>query len=479
MKYAIIPLLLLFQVAYGQNNESENPLFQKSLNRDSIRADFATLYNLTNTIHPGEFMFCRKQEFDKCYDSLKNSIQSDISVVEYYKITATLMAKIKDGHTVVDRGNISTLLKDQLTFPYNLYKINDAYYLNKTPLTDNNLSGCKVLKINGKDIHAIIKTIRSYLCIEGENETAINSQLMNFPFYYFIYEQSEIFEIEYEEGQTSKTIRLKGVEFPTFYKAVYEKQEPLSTDFFNNKIAILKVRTFSNGYNDYDRKIAEEQLDAFFSKLDSLKTTDLILDLRGNSGGAPEMANDLFSYLTNKPYYYFAYIGMKYNSVKEWKHFAQFPNKIDEIDLSQTKIINGLNCYTPTTENRVDYWYFEKQQNKPNYFKGNIHVLINGGCFSTTGHLLALMRNYSIGTFYGEYSQGSNYSNSGMQAFIMPYSKTLVWIPFMQFKMNTPKFKYDPKGIKPDVELEKEPNDLKKHFDRIQDYVIQKIETRK
>ena len=62
-----------------------------------------------------------------------------------------------------------------------------------------------------------------------------------------------------------------------------------------------------------------------------------------------------------------------------------------------------MNCYTDT--NVTDYWWFEKQQNKPNYYKGKIEVLMNGGCFSTTGHLLALMREYKIGKFYGEYSQ--------------------------------------------------------------------------
>lgn len=94
----------------------------------------------------------------------------------------------------------------------------------------------------------------------------------------------------------------------------------------------------------------------------------------------------------------------------------------------------------------------KQQQNKSNYYKGNIRVLINGGCFSTTGHLLALMREYNIGKFYGEYSQGSNYSNSGGQAFVLPYTKTLVWIPTFQFKMRTSNFRSDPKGIKPDMD---------------------------
>jgi hypothetical protein len=89
------------------------------------------------------------------------------------------------------------------------------------------------------------------------------------------------------------------------------------------------------------------------------------------------------------------------------------------------------------------------------------------------------MREYKIGKFYGEYSQGSNYSNSGGQAFVLPYSKTLVWIPTFQYKMKTPNFQYDPKGIKPDIEIQIKPNDLKTKFDRQMDYVIKIIEENK
>lgn len=212
-------------------------------------------------------------------------------------------------------------------------------------------------------------------------------------------------------------------------------------------------------------------MDAFFAKTDSLKIRNLIIDLRDNSGGAAEIANYLFSYLVNVPYSYIEYIGAKYSSVKAWKHYARFPDNIEEINLEETKRLHGLNCYT-STNSSDDYWWFKKQENKANFYKGQVSVLINGGCFSTTGHLLSLMREYKVGKFYGEYSLGSNYSNAGGQAFVLPYSKTLVWIPTSLYKMRTPHFINDPKGIKPDVEIPIQPNDLKTKFDRQLDFIV-------
>lgn len=475
----LIPILTLtINFAFAQNTVVKNLLLDKTLKKDSIISEFTELYNLTNTIHPGQFMFCSKNEFDNTYLSLKKKIETDLSIVEYYKLTATLMAKIKDGHTAVDRTQITSLLKARLVFPFSIYKIKNDFYFDKSTEENKNYTGLKILKINGKDIHLIINEIQKYIHLEGKNETGLNTRFRNFPFYYFIFNQTEKFEVEYlDENKIKQKRFIKGISFETFTKSNAGKTEPLTTEFRTNDLAIMKFHSFENGYNESDRKVTEKQLDDFFAQLDSLKTKNLILDLRDNGGGAAEIASYLFSYLTNKPYYYFDYVGAKCSSVKEWKHYAQYPDNIEEIDLKETKFKNGLNCYTATDS--TDYWWFEQQQNKPNFYKGKISVLINGGCFSTTGHLLALMREYEIGIFYGEYSQGSNYSNSGGQAFVLPYSKTLVWIPTFQYKMKTPNFTNDPKGIKPDIEIQIEPNDLKTKVDKPMNFLIKQIETNK
>ncbi|WP_312313793.1 S41 family peptidase [Empedobacter brevis] len=425
LKFLIPIITLTINFAFAQNAEVKNVLLEKTLKKDSIISEFTELYNLTNTIHPGQFMFCSKNEFDKTYLNLKNSIKSDLSVVEYYKLTATLMAKIKDGHTAVDRTQIIKLLNDRLVFPFSVYKINNNYYLYKSTSENNEYVGLQIVKINGKEINSIVKEIRKFTHLEGENETGLNTRFNHFPFYYFIFNQTDKFQIEYIDKNNHKQKKvLKGITFETYTKSIAENITPLQTEFKTNNLAVLKFHSFANGYDETNRKIAEKQLDNFFTQLDSLKTKNLIIDLRDNSGGSADIASYLFSYLTNKPFYYLDYQGS-------------------------------------------------------NYYKGNISVLINGGCFSTTGHLLALLREYKIGKFYGEYSQGNNYSNAGGQAFVLPYSKTLVWIPTFQYKMKTPNFEYDTKGIKPDIEIQIEPTDLKTKFDRQMEYVIKKIEQNK
>lgn len=468
--------LFLFTLnpVFGQQKKSENPLFDKSLNKDSIKAEFETLYNLTNTIHPGQFMFCTKREFDKTYRRLQKSIKTDLSVVEYYRRTATLMAKIKDGHTAADPSHITSLLQKRLVFPFRIRKIKDNYYLANAAPENSDFIGLRILKINGKSIQTVVSELRKYIHLEGENETGLNIKFRNFPFYYFVYNARETFEIEYIDSNNQKQKEtFNGIPFNEYSAIIAEFKAPMNMEFLSNDVALLKFHSFANGYNPEERAAAEKELDQFFNQLDSLKTHDLIIDLRGNSGGAAEIANYLFSYLHSKPYHYFDYAGAKYTNTDSWKHYAQYPENNGNIDTNETKLIHGLHCYTNTDS--TDYWWFEEQQNKANYFRGNVSVLIDGACFSTTGHFLALLKEHNIGQIYGEYSQGSNYSNSGGQAFTLPYSKSVIWIPTFQFKMKTPNFFYDPKGIKPDIEIPIEPMDLKTHFDRVMDFVVKKM----
>jgi hypothetical protein len=183
-----------------------------------------------------------------------------------------------------------------------------------------------------------VKEIEKFIHLEGRNETGLNTRFKNFPFYYFVLNQTNQFEIEYlDQNNHKKKQKFNGITFETHTQNISEKIEPLTTEFRTNNLAILKFHSFENGYNEKDRKIAEKQLDDFFIQLESLKTRNLIIDLRDNSGGAAEMANYLFSYLTDKTFYYFDYVGAKYNTVKEWKHFAQYPENIEEIKFERNK----------------------------------------------------------------------------------------------------------------------------------------------
>lgn len=478
MKY-LLPLIFISSIAFGQNKEADNSVFTKTLNKDSILKEFSILNNLLNSVHPGQFMHCTKSTFDSCYDSLSKSIQTDLSAEEYYCKTSLLISKIKDGHTWVDNSLIKNQLQNKLVFPFSIYNINNQFIINKSGTNEYNpFIGSTILKINDESIQTIVSKIKQLLSSEGENETGINYAFQLFPFYYFLIDLSNSFKIDYLDSTGSaKCAILKGIEYKNYIKNARKLVVPIQQEFKENKLAILTLNTFYIDDFEYYKIDYKKYLDDFFKKIRKQKINNLIIDVRANSGGSAEVANYLFSYLSNKPYYYFEYVGKKYKNATEWKRYCTTPQYINDVDTVATKYYTNLYCEVET--NKKDYWWFEKQKGQKKYYKGNLITLIDGGCFSTTGHFVALLKDNKIGKLYGENTQGSYYSNDGGLMFQLPYSKSFVRIPTAQFKMRMPNFVYDPKGISPDFEITKTPEDFKTNYDRQLNFTIEQLLYRK
>jgi hypothetical protein len=85
-------------------------------------------------------------------------------------------------------------------------------------------------------------------------------------------------------------------------------------------------------------------------------------------GGHPIFAAQLFSYLTDQ----------------EFTYFQRNPDVVD---------------FEPL---------FNPMQANPLHFEGNLFVLVNGKCLSTTGHLISLLKYHTQAKFIGE-EPGSSY----------------------------------------------------------------------
>jgi hypothetical protein len=467
MRYTLMLFLFPFFAA-GQSSSTINKnIFQPSLNKDSVLHEFAIVYDLLNTVHPGELMHCNKAELDKCFDSLSRSIHADLSVADYYLKISFLLAKVKDGHTFMNNGVIKEGMQTTLVFPFSIYKINDRFIVNKSGEPDYvDYIGQAVTRINGKTMSDIVSTLIPYFSIEGNNETTINTYLQLFPFFYGLTDTTHVFTVTFKDSlgtEIEKTIN--GIPFQTFQSKTRKIVGPIQHEFKRNNLAILTVNTFLTDYFEQKNIDYKKNIDEFFKRVAELKITNIIIDVRNNTGGSPEVSNYLFSYLSNKPYYYFEYMGKKYKKAGSWKSFCSNPDGLNKVDEVATQLLNNLFCQTEKT--KPTEWWFKQQRGKKNYFKGNVITLIDGGCFSTTGHFIALLKTNQIGKLYGECSHGSFYSNDGGNWFILPYSKFSLRIPTAQFKMRMPDFKYDPKGICPDKTIIKQPEDFIIGYDRV------------
>lgn len=449
----ILPFLFLTNFSFGQN-----PILKK----DSVINDLNTLYYLLNEIHPGQFTHCSKASFDYCFDSLKKSITTDLTLKEYYCKTQFLVAKIKDGHTWVDPSTLKSSIQNRLVFPFAIYNSDGNYVISNSGYPEyDSLIGSTITKINDKSINDITSKVVSLMSIEGKNTSAINISFQHFPFYYFLIDSASSFRIQFvDKSNVLKEINLSGVVYQSFLKRTRKIVEPIQQEFLSHNIAVLSVNTFNVGDFEYKKIDYKKYIDNFFKQVHRNKTSNLIIDVRDNNGGSAEISNYLFSYLYNESYYYFDYVGRKCKNTDKLRQYCTTPNYFANVDT--TKIVFQENLYCDLK----GHWWLDKQKPKKKSFSGNLLILTNGACFSTTGHFLTLLKDNKVGRLIGECSQGSFYSNDAGLMFKLPYSGLLVRIPTGQFKMKTSHFNYDSKGICPDIEITKQKEDFISVYDR-------------
>jgi hypothetical protein len=124
--------------------------------------------------------------------------------------------------------------------------------------------------------------------------------------------------------------------------------------------AVLRVPSWAVSQNPDYRAFFENS----FRQMNELGISHLIIDIRGNGGGDPDMSAALISHLARRPFVYF----------KKGRGYG--------------------NLFAETAPHSV-------------HFAGTVHVLIDGGCFSTSGHFCSVVRHHELAVFIGETGGGT------------------------------------------------------------------------
>ena len=194
-----------------------------------------------------------------------------------------------------------------------------------------------------------------------------------------------------------------------------------------NRYAVLQVHFF-DFYDDLDRFI--EMIDGFFSEVKDRDIANLILDLRGNDGGDPYSSAYLLTYLIGEPFRYFsARSAAFYDDLKDIQHPPDDP------------------------------------------FEGELYVLVDGGCFSTTGHFCSLLRYHQRGIFIGEETGGSFACNGGYKEVTLDNTRINLLLPHTTFRTDVRDMPLG-EGIPPDYKVIPTIQDLVNEQDPVFDKAI-------
>jgi hypothetical protein len=487
MKYCLIFIFLLCSI---QGFAQADTLATKTLSSEQMQQDFTYLRRLLNETHPGLYRYTPEVKMESKLDSIYNLLDRPLPFYEFYKIITALVSDIRCAHTnVLPSANFNGYIGSIKSFPFFIFPIADKLYVIFNGSTDTQVTlGYELKSINRHPIDSVMSVIKRYYWSDGFIERSKNTALQGGSFclfYYALIERPNQFRLEFKDlnGQVYRTTvpaQKYGITERAYVKNKINKKANQLYNQRNKKpwrlsfptdapsTALLRFDAFGGrGMHTGDeaklgmRKFMDESL----KKINANKCTNLIIDVRSNSGGWDNQGIELFTYLMKQDtavrYY------RKMHAITDSSEFLAFSDLSaeDKKNLKRELKNERDGTFSLLAEFSPD---LQPQHPKQNRFMGNVYILQNERSFSTTSEFLAACKTYQVGTMVGVEAGGA-YEGGNGASFIhvnLPHSKIRVGTPLVYYNNATLPGYVRGRGTMPDHEVEVQPQDLVNNFDR-------------
>ncbi len=431
--------LILLSCMNGSKGNPKDADINGKFTVKELQADFKQFRKFLEDSHPQLYRFTSQKAFDSLFEEHYRMIDDSMTTQEFYRILVPLVARVGCGHTSLWSPDRYWDRAPQRMFPLGVHaRDGQLFVIHSYNQESPAAHGSQVMSINGQDASYLVEEILGNIWSDGFIMTKRYKRLNNvFPYLYALnYGYPEWFEIMVKEEGRERKINMA----PLSRMAITAhrdslvasgtiRREDLFMEINDELAAVLTIRTFS--YYD-DNEGFNRFIDSSFQVIRDHDIQNLVIDLRGNDGGDPFCSSHLLTYLQKKPIIYFR---------EPYGHYAR------------------LNKPLPMAKHP---------------FKGSQYYLIDGMCFSTTGHLTSLLKYYDLGTFIGEETGATYTCNDASHDTILKHTGYRLQSARHSFATAVIGFPLD-KGILPEHPVRQSVDEVIMNQDAVLEYTLNLI----
>jgi len=460
---------------------------------ESLAQDFDLLVSSLKEAHTGLNWYSTYQEFDDFCANQKKLLRDKMTILDFYRVVAPIVAFTKEGHTSIrlSAGDANYLQAFGRYFPFQIK------FLGKQAYVINDFDGVKakgllLAKINGKSIDEIIKT---FLSVEPDDGYIVSGKYRwieengAFPSYYLrCFGSSESFAVELTDPKTNHPIVLdnvRGVKYAEYRRLWKESVMSRDMDFPAAKIEFQpEIKTAILTFNTFDTIFKNEKFDfksftdQAFKEIKDRGLEHLIIDVRKNSGGEEGLEDYVFAFLTNRPYTKYRYVQssgpaysfLKYTNydTKEKQERLEAAIKREHYLSSDGRLLRRKGILTPAEPHQDAY-------------TGKIYVLTGGLTYSGGSEFAGIIKGNRQAVFIGEETGGGYYGNTSgfVVRLTLPNSQIIIRIPLLKFVVEVGGDIPFGRGVIPDHEVQPTIDEYLNGIDAEMNYALKLIRDNK
>jgi len=393
--------------------------------------DLKTFRAIREQANSGLYVYRTREETDSLYHWAEKEIQNVRHIFDFYKIIARLTVFEGSCHNFTDLPHHASYYLSQKNeyLPITLKNL-DGRLLQNSADTPIPLSA-EIISINGVSSTEIIRRMSQYYYSDGFSEEyrEVNGfEKGMLDKFYMEFGTHKNYTVSYRWNNSIHQIVLQGVSL----KGARQLQENRHSSILTKKLQVekyaltkdddniyrLSIRgfDFAVGKEDPAYKKFSEFLDQMMITLEKEKTENLVIDLRGNTGGTGALYEKVFTYLTERPFRDSHYAYTKFNEIPLKEKLVITPFLL----ANGVKDGHGVDIYLkqmyPRAVQEKYYWADDKNPLiLPNEktFKGQLYLLVDEHVASAGSHLASLIKSYTNAIVIGRETVGGYYEHNG------------------------------------------------------------------
>jgi hypothetical protein len=422
------------------------------------RLDFEQFENALNNLQAKPTLHINKEQLTSYLKAAKDTLRNPLSPIEQFRVYSKLLAKLQDGHTTLQpsKAALKEWAREKQCLPFDVVFVNKKLFISpmhpkdaeeiaileknankgtkgsKKPVKANKkvpTPGMEIYKIDSLTVEQWMKHIAPYL---SSDENGIDFKYFQaglfFDFYRYI-------ALPSSSDSVKITFIAKRDTITTTIKHGYPLRHTLNTRLSNSKPATIeeKYGHFSIEKNKYGyfrftnfvyAKGDEynEFLKKSFESIQKKKIKYLIVDLRGNTGGAMQL--EFLKYILDEGTDLGQYDIVKQVKRKQLRKMGVLMRQAPTKRYLQNKRLMRMGSLLKnefTGELKIEKAYTS------NRFKGKIVVITDEGSFSAAAILAAHLKTLADAKIVGQKAGGSFYGgNAGTLPVKLKKSKLVV-----------------------------------------------------
>lgn len=417
----------------------DRDILEKKYSSSQLIEDILFLRGHLSEIHPQYHLYTSEETYDALFYTVNQNLGSELTLREFHNLASPIVSNIGCSHTGIRLPDnyIKAQHRYNYYFPLKLFIKNDkAWTVSSTDDKNFIEPGSEIVRINNVPVENIITRLLTFIPAEGYNKSTKYYVLnKNFGSYFNLINNSGQFQIDYIKPGSKKTgsMSISAVPYSSLY-SVNDAEISLSPTLLplitEQSTAILDIPSFALP----DVNCYLNLMDSIFEVIHEADIHNLVLDFRGNHGGHPIFAAILYSHLSSDEFTYF----QENDQVPEFQPL------------------------------------YEPMKAASNNFTGKCYSIVDGGCLSTTGHLISLLKYYNRAVFIGEEPGSWFYCNDNSKQYKLPNTEIEVNIPQTTFRTTVEGYKMG-NPFEVDYPMDMSIEDQIKHSDPWMEYTLDLI----